>query len=115
MNCKTTTVFVCTNIDCRSRGADAVLEAMRNKVERSQTGSLQVEPYLCFSACNSGPNVVIADRRSWFSEVQATDVDAIVDYLNGGDDVPRLRGKNDPELEQMIFDIIDSGLVPGAA
>lgn len=111
MSSKPTTIFVCNNIDCRNRGADAVLQAMQ---ARAAGQAFDVRPYLCFSACNSGPNVVIADRQCWLSGVQPQDVEDIFAYLAGGAPPARLQGKNDPELEKMIFDIINAGLMPDA-
>ena len=102
------TVYVCMNTDCKSRGAQSVLEALQQVC--GATG-LQVKPYICFSACNSGPNVVAADARCWFSDVQPGDVEHIVSFLRGGPPVERLQGKNDPDLEEMIFGLIDAGLL----
>lgn len=114
MGSEITRIFVCVNVDCKSRGAEAVLSGLNAKLEASSLDTCKVEPYLCFSACNSGPNVVIASKRCWFSNVQPSDLDDVVAYLQGGSDIPRLKEQNDNDLEQMIFDIIDAGLVPGA-
>jgi (2Fe-2S) ferredoxin len=65
-----------------------------------------------FSACNSGPNLVVPSRRCWYSGVTPADLDLVADYLRGGPVVERLRQQNDPDVEQLIFDIIDAGLVP---
>jgi (2Fe-2S) ferredoxin len=107
-----TKVYVCTNVDCKSRGAEAVLAELKSKVAQQSGATCQVEAYMCFSACNSGPNVVVASKKAWFSGVQVSDVDAIIAHLNGGPAVPRLKEQNDPDLEQMIFEIIDAGLIP---
>jgi len=112
MDSEITEVFVCMNVDCKSRGAEAVFSALKRKLGDSMLDTCKVAPYLCFSACNIGPNVVVASKRCWFSGVQLSDLDEVVDYLRGGDDIPRLKTQNDPDLEQMIFDIIDAGLIP---
>jgi NADH:ubiquinone oxidoreductase subunit E len=109
---KSIEIFVCTNVDCKSRGAEAVLKALRARLESTNVDPVAVKPYLCFSACNSGPNVVIPSRRCWFSGVHITDVPEIVEFLNGGPNIVRLNKDNDPELQEMIFAIIDAGLVP---
>jgi (2Fe-2S) ferredoxin len=107
------TVFVCLNIDCKNRGSQGVLDALR--VEVAEAGlPLRVEPYICFSACNIGPNVVIASKRCWFSAVQPHDCREIVEYLQGGADIPRLKVNNEADLEELIFGIIDAGLMPDA-
>ncbi len=111
MNQQASTVLICVNTDCKSRGAQAVMEALQARLE--QLGSpVRVKPYLCFSACNSGPNVVAPDKRCWLSGVQLSDVEDIASFLNGGPAVDRLEGRNDPDLEEMIFEIIDAGLMP---
>ncbi|NYT68245.1 (2Fe-2S) ferredoxin domain-containing protein [Pusillimonas noertemannii] len=112
MDNKASTIFVCTNTDCRSRGAQSVLDALQSHLSDEGVTAFQVKPYLCFSACNSGPNVVIADKRCWLSGVQASDAVEIVAFLKGGPPVDRLLSQNDPDLEQMIYDIIDAGLMP---
>jgi len=109
---KITKVYVCTNVDCKSRGAEAVLDELKSKM--AAAGNCEVAAYMCFSACNSGPNVVVASQKAWFSGVQVSDVDAIIENLNGGPDIPRLKVQNDPDLEEMIFEIIDAGLIPDA-
>ena len=114
LNSETTDVFVCVNVDCKSRGAEAVLEGFKEKLAAADLKTIDVRPYLCFSACNIGPNVVIASKRCWYSGVHPTDIGAFIGYLQGGNDIPRLKEKNDADLEQMIFDIIDAGLVPDA-
>ncbi|HVZ16907.1 MAG TPA: (2Fe-2S) ferredoxin domain-containing protein [Terriglobales bacterium] len=104
-----TEVLVCMNIDCRNRGAEGVKSALEEKLDASGV-SATVKEYICFSACNSGPNLVIPDKRCWFSGVTPNDVDAVVNFLNGGPDIPKLKEKNEPDLEEMIFGIIDAGL-----
>jgi hypothetical protein len=58
--------------------------------------------------------VIVASKKAWFSGVQVSDVDAIIANLNGGPDIPRLKEQTDPDLEQMIFEIIDAGLISSA-
>ena len=104
-------VFVCTNVDCRNRGSEAVLSELRAKLTAADSPWV-AKPYMCFCACNDGPNVVIASKRCWLSGVKADNVDEVVRFLNEGPDLPHLRAKGQEELEQMIFDIIDAGLTP---
>jgi (2Fe-2S) ferredoxin len=106
-------VFVCMNVDCKSRGAEAVLESLTQRLDELGMDHVTPEPYLCFAACQHGPNVIIPFKRCWLSGVRTSDVNAIVDYINGGDEVPSLTEKNDPGLKKLIFDVIDAGLLPG--
>jgi (2Fe-2S) ferredoxin len=108
---ETKEVFVCTNIDCRNRGSDAVLAELSAKLQAANSGWV-AKPYMCFSACNNGPNLVIADKRCWLSTVKCSDLDQVIAFLNGGPDLPHLKAKNEEELEEMIFAIIDAGLIP---
>lgn len=104
-------IYVCTNVDCRNRGSDAVLAELSEKLQAANS-DWAAKPYMCFSACNDGPNVVIAEKRCWFAGVKREDLDGVVKYVEGGPDLPHLRPKGQEELEQMIFDIIDAGLIP---
>jgi (2Fe-2S) ferredoxin len=102
-------VFVCMSVDCKSRGSAALMQGLTSRLAGA---GVAVRPYLCFSACNIGPNVVVPDKRCWYSGVATSDLDAVAAYIEGGADVPRLRQQNDPELEDMIFSIIEAGLIP---
>ena len=113
MSSKVTTVMICMNIDCKNRGSEAVLCGLRERLNNPEDLAIQVQPYMCFSACNNGPNVIIASRRCWFSGVQKSDLDDVAAFVRGGADIPRLREQNDPDLEEMIFEIIDAGLTSG--
>jgi len=106
-------VFVCNNVDCKNRGAAAVLAGLRDRLEElSANGQVQIKPYACFSACNIGPNLVIPSKRCWYSGVGPNDLDEVVAHIKGGEEISRLRQQNDPDLEELIFSIIDAGLIP---
>jgi len=107
-------VFVCTNIDCRNRGADAAFQELKQKAQTATGVTIDVKPYICFSACNIGPNVVVPEKRCWFSGVRASDANQIIEYLSGGPNLPHLQHQNEPDLEELIFAIIDAGLIPDA-
>jgi (2Fe-2S) ferredoxin len=103
--------FVCTNTDCRNRGAAEVLKDLSERAQVAEGVWVVIKPYMCFSACNIGPNVVVPARRCWFSGVRAADVASIIAYLQGGADLPHLTENSEPELREMIFAIIDAGLM----
>jgi NADH-quinone oxidoreductase subunit E len=46
-------VYVCTNISCSLRGADALLEAMQEAAQGD--GELNVRPFECLGACDIAP------------------------------------------------------------
>lgn len=104
-------IYVCNNTDCRSRGADSVLAALRSEFNTDAPALVKVHAYMCFSACNSGPNVVIPERRCWLSSVTPADASTIRQVVDGIEPPGRLREKNDPALEELILGIIDAGLL----
>jgi (2Fe-2S) ferredoxin len=106
-------IYVCTNVDCRSRGSLATME--RLKAQLGEQGiEVSIEPIVCFSACNAGPNVVIPGKRCWLSGVTPDKVQTVIEFLKGGGDISALQAGNDPVLEQMIFEMIDAGLLEKA-
>ena len=104
-------VYVCTNTDCKNRGAAQVLKELSEKARLTAGRTIVVKPYMCFSACNIGPNVVIPAKRCWLSGVRSADVASILEYLAGGPELSHLTDHNEPDLEEMIFAIIDAGLI----
>lgn len=105
-------VFVCLNVDCKSRGSQEVLDYFNERLDELGLDHIVPEPYLCFSACQYGPNLIIPSKRAWLSGVKTEDIDSVIDYIQGGEEVKHLEN-NDPRLKKLIFDIIDAGLLPG--
>lgn len=104
-------IYVCNNIDCKNRGADRVIEALRLEFAADGAAAVRIHPYLCFSACNTGPNLIIPHRRIWLSSV-STDDTAAVKAVEGGEAAPlHLQAKNDPGLEALILGLVDAGLI----
>ncbi len=73
--------------------------------------NVEVQPYMCFGGCHDGPNVVVYPDRVWYSGVQVGDADTIVDqHLQKGEKVEALTGKVEKDLEEMIYQLLDSGI-----
>lgn len=106
-------LYVCTNVDCRSRGSQQMIERLRVLLDERGIAAA-IEPIMCFSACNVGPNVVIPARRCWLSGVTDDKARTLVDYLQGRAQASELQAGNDPVLEQMIFELVDAGLLEKA-
>ncbi|MBX5491221.1 MAG: (2Fe-2S) ferredoxin domain-containing protein [Chloroflexi bacterium] len=104
-------VLVCNNVDCRARGSDAVREALCARVAAGEVTNVEVTAYPCFGGCDFGPNVVIYPDKCFYSGVSEGDVPEIVAQLQGGPPVTRLTGKVDPMTEELIFELLDAGLV----
>ncbi|MBA3742190.1 (2Fe-2S) ferredoxin domain-containing protein [Sporichthya sp.] len=107
------TVLVCTNVDCADRGSEQVLDRLHDAVERNDL-EVEVRDYLCFSACEKGPNVVVVEDRVWYAGVQPEDVDTIaVEHLMGGEIVEALTRDTDTITKNLIFIVLDAGIMPG--
>jgi (2Fe-2S) ferredoxin len=104
-------ILVCMNVGCLSRGAGGTLSRLEERLRELGRDDIVVEPIICFAACNVGPNIVIPAKRCWLSGVAAEDVEDVVQFLDGESGVERLQERNDPDLEKMIFDMIDAGLL----
>lgn len=104
-------VFVCVNVDCRVRGATKVLDRLESRLQANPCPNVEVREYLCFGGCHDGPNVVIYPDKVWYSGVKEEDADTIVEkHLKHGEMVTPLTGKVDQGLQELIFQLLDSGI-----
>ena len=104
-------VFVCMNVDCRARGATKVFERLRNRLDGNACPNVELRQYMCFGGCHEGPNVVIYPDKVWYGGVKEEDADTIVEkHLQHGEPVTALTGKVDKDLEELIFQLLDSGI-----
>jgi len=101
-------VLVCQNADCKARGAAELLEKLSAALHGS--GEVEVKPYMCFGACQAGPNIVVYPSKTWYCGVKAADVADIAAHAKGGDPVERLTHGVDPSLKELIFQLLDAGL-----
>jgi (2Fe-2S) ferredoxin len=106
-------VYVCLNVDCKSRGSKEVMDYFLERLDELEIDHITPEPYLCFSACQYGPNLIIPSKRAWLSGVTKEDVDKIIEYIQDDANVDHLIENSEPRLKKLIFDIIDAGLLPG--
>jgi (2Fe-2S) ferredoxin len=104
-------ILVCINVDCKGRGSEKVLAAVNEKVEALGADDIGVTAYPCFGGCDFGPNVVLYPTKVFYSGVTPDDVDDILAHLRGGEKVERLTGKVDEMTEELIFELLDAGLI----
>lgn len=70
---------------------------------------IEVKSYLCFGACDQGPNIVVYPRKQWYAGVTRADLPEIVDSLESGMHVSRL-DTIDPSLKEITFSLLDTGV-----
>ncbi len=104
-------VLVCNNVSCLGRGGPAVFEALRDCVAATAPDAAEVTQYPCFGGCDYGPNVVVYPAKRFYSGVKPADADDIVARLAGGGAVERLMGQVDLQVEELIFELLDAGLL----
>ncbi len=101
--------LVCQNVDCKSRGSEEIMRELDSRVAAKNLSDVEVRPYMCFGACQEGPNIVLYPEKSWYAEVKVEDLNDIVDHLCGGPDVKRL-DTIDPSLKDLIYQLLDTGM-----
>lgn len=101
--------LVCQNVDCKSRGSEELMKDLEQRVSAKGLEDVEVRPYMCFGACQEGPNLVLYPEKSWYAGVKKEDLDEIVDHMAGGPGVDRL-DKIDPSLKELIYQLLDTGV-----
>ncbi|HXG49954.1 MAG TPA: (2Fe-2S) ferredoxin domain-containing protein [candidate division Zixibacteria bacterium] len=101
------TCFVCQNVDCKSRGSEQLMNRLAEEVA-ARSLDVEVRPYLCFGACEHGPNIVIHPQKTWYAGVRQEDLAEILESLAGGPPVSRL-DTIDPALKDIIYSLLDTG------
>ena len=103
------TCLVCQNVDCKTRGSEQLMAELEKKVAAKGLSDVEVKPYMCFGACQEGPNVVLYPEKSWYAGVKTQDLDEIIDHLAGGPHVKRL-DTIDASLKELINQLLDTGI-----
>jgi len=85
------------------------MKDMAQRVAKKGLDGIEVRPYMCFGACQEGPNLVLYPEKTWYAGVKTEDLDEIVEHMAGGPDVKRL-DKIDPSLKELIYQLLDTGV-----
>ena len=107
------TLLVCVNVDCQERGSEQVLAEFRARQDAGELDDVDLREYICFSACEKGPNVVWVEDQVWYCGVQPADLDEIVKAAGNGTVVKRLTENTDRVTSNLIFTVLEAGLLPG--
>ena len=84
-------------------------ELQQKALERGLT-DVEVKSYLCFGGCAHGPNLVVYPQKVWYAGVSQSDAGEILDSVQSGGTVTRLTGKVDKETQELIYQLLDTGL-----
>lgn len=101
--------LVCQNVDCKSRGSEELMQELQQRVAAKGLDDVEVRPYMCFGACQEGPNLVLYPDKCWYASVKTEDLDEIIENMAGGPEVKRL-DKIDPSLKELIYQLLDTGV-----
>lgn len=104
-------IHVCVNMDCAMRGSEALRDRLQAVVDE-QGADLEVNDYVCFAACEQGPNLLIEHKRAFYSEVSEADAEGIVAHALDGPPVEAI-DKSSSFIAKKIFNMLDAGFKPG--
>jgi len=79
-------ITVCAGTGCRASGADAVIEAFKDEIERREIQlDVELKETGCPGFCERGPLVVIRPKRIFYQRVKPEDIPEIISetVLNG--------------------------------
>lgn len=86
-------VFVCVSgKSCPDQGGVEVCDMLRQGVvQRGLKNEIRINKAGCFNQCGNGPMVVVYPEGVWYSHVQPSDCEEILEsHLVGGKPVERL-------------------------
>jgi (2Fe-2S) ferredoxin len=94
-------VFFCMNARedgrpcCADRGAQAAQEHAKKRIKQLDMnghGKIRINKAGCLDRCEEGPVMVVYPQGTWYTFVDTTDIDEIIDeHLIGGKVVERLK------------------------
>ncbi len=104
-------VYVCEGGDCSEKGSIELHGELQGMLqETDKEGKNRLRKYPCFGGCEHGINVVLFPDRVFYSTVKKSDLPEIVEHLTGdGKPVDRLTGKVAKDVEQIVWDLLDTG------
>lgn len=104
-------LYVCEGGDCTERGSGDLYQTIKDQCDSFDPleERVKVRRYPCFGACECGINVTLFPDRIFYSHVGQGDVPEIVDHVLGdGKPVSRLQGQVQQDVEEIIWEMLDS-------
>ena len=111
LGCDERIIHVCVNIDCALRGSEAVRDRLQVLVDE-RNADVDINGYVCFAACEQGPNLLIEHKRAFYSEVSPGDAEAILEHALDGPPVASI-DRSSSFIARKIFNMLDAGFKPG--
>lgn len=104
-------IHVCVNMDCAMRGSEAVRDRLQELADETDA-DVEVNDYICFAACEQGPNLLIEHKRAFYSGVTPADAAEVLDHALDGPAVERI-DRSSSFIARKIFNMLDAGFKPG--
>ena len=104
-------VYVCEGGDCSEKGSVELHNELKGMLEeRDGDNKNRLRKYPCVGGCEHGVNLVLFPDKVFYSNVKRGDLEEITESLVGdGTVVQRLTGKVDKDVEQITWDLLDTG------
>ena len=101
-----TCVSVCGGTGCRASGAEAVVDAFVDEIERRELQiSVELKETGCHGFCERGPVVVIRPKRIFYQRVKPEDVPEIIsETVLGGKIIERLLYEDPVTKEKITYE-----------
>ena len=94
-------VFICTNQReagepcCNALGGSTMFAYAKDRIaelKKNGPGGIRINKAGCLGRCEKGPVMVVYPQETWYSFIDQSDVDEIIDrHLLGGEIVERLK------------------------
>jgi len=104
-------IYVCEGGDCTERGSGDIHDHLKEVLDARDPHEekVRLRRYPCFGGCECGINVTVFPDRLFYSRVTKADLPEIVAHvLDEGQPVARLTGQVKPDVEQMVWEMLDS-------
>ncbi len=103
--------YVCEGGDCTERGSGDLHDKLKEMLQEIDPDEerVRLRRYPCFGGCEHAVNVTLYPDRIFYSEVTEADLPDIVAHIKGeAEPVARLTGKVEPDVEDILWQMLDS-------
>ena len=104
-------VYVCEGGDCSEKGSGDIHDKLKDKLLQldPEEEKIRVRRYPCFGGCECGINLPLFPDKVFYSHVTDDDLPEIVHHIvEGGEPVKRLMGAVTPDVEEFVWEMLDS-------